>query len=29
MIFEAIGSGVVVGAFCVYLCVLTQKAKKK
>lgn len=29
MIIEAIGSGVFVAAFCVYVCVLTQKAKKR
>ena len=29
MIAEVIGSSVFVVAFCAYLCVLTQKAKKK
>lgn len=29
MTFEVIGSSIAVVAFCAYLCVLTQKAKKK
>lgn len=29
MTIEVIGSSVFVVAFCAYLCVLTQKAKKK
>jgi len=29
MTIEVIGSSIAVFAFCAYLCVLTQKAKKK
>lgn len=29
MTIEVIGSSIAVAAFCAYLCVLTQKAKKR